>query len=377
MPRNILIVAGTRPEAIKIAPLLPALRAHRDRVNTEVCVTRQHVELLDPVLKQFDIRPRFDLALMRPNQTLAELTARALTGLDAIYAEFAPSVVVVQGDTTTALSAALAAFYRRIPVAHVEAGLRTADLLAPWPEELNRRLTGVMAALHFAPTPRARDNLLREGVPPERVHVTGNTVVDALLGVVRDIRADRDLEASLAAKFPFLDAGRRMILVTGHRRESFGGGFERICRALALLARRGDVQIVYPVHLNPNVREPVHGILGGLADVHLIEPVDYLSFVYLMTRSHLIVSDSGGVQEEAPSLGKPVLVLRDVTERQEAVDAGVVRLVGTDVDTIVSEASRLLDDAAEYAKMARAVNPFGDGRAAERIARILVEHGGP
>jgi UDP-N-acetylglucosamine 2-epimerase (non-hydrolysing) len=375
--RNILIVAGTRPEAIKIAPLLPALGAYRDRVHTEVCVTRQHVELLDPVLKQFDIRPRFDLALMRPNQTLAELTGRALTGLDSVYAEFDPSVVVVQGDTTTALTAALAAFYRRIPVAHVEAGLRTDDLAAPWPEELNRRLTGVMATIHFAPTERARDNLLREGVPPERVHVTGNTVVDALLGVVRDIRADRDLEASLAAKFPFLDARRRMILVTGHRRESFGGGFERICRALARLARRGDVQIVYPVHLNPNVREPVFGILGGLSNVHLVEPVDYLSFVWLMTRSHVIVSDSGGVQEEAPSLGKPVLVMRDVTERQEAVDAGVVRLVGTNVDTIVSEASRLLDDAAEYAKMARAVNPFGDGRAAERIARILVEHGEP
>lgn len=377
MPKNILIVAGTRPEAIKLAPLLPALRAYGDRIAVEVCVTRQHNELLDQVLAQFDIRPKFDLALMKPNQTLAELTARALTGLDAVYAQFAPSIVVVQGDTTTALSASLSAFYRKIPVAHVEAGLRTADLMAPWPEELNRRLTGTIAAVHFAPTARARNNLLREGVPAERIHVTGNTVIDALLGVVERIRGDAALAARLASAFPFLDPARRLLLVTGHRRESFGGGFERICRALAQVARRGDVQIVYPVHLNPNVRAPVFAILGNLQNVHLIEPVDYFSFVYLMQRSHLIASDSGGVQEEAPSLGKPVLVMRDVTERQEAVEAGAVELVGTDVDRIVAAASQLLDDRAAYASMSRAVNPFGDGHAAERIAKVLARDDQP
>ena len=371
--RKILIVVGTRPEAIKIAPVLRALRAAGHAAQVEVCVTRQHSELLDPVLELFGIRPAFDLALMKPNQSLAALTSRALVALDEVYASFSPGVVVVQGDTTTALAASLSAFYRRLPVAHVEAGLRTADLMAPWPEELNRRLTGVMASIHFAPTERARQNLLREGVAAERIHVTGNTAVDAILSVVERLRSEPELRAQLERKFSFLDPQRRLILVTGHRRESFGGGFERICAALAALSRRQDVQIVYPVHLNPNVRGPVFGILGGLRNVHLIEPVDYLAFAYLMTRSHLIISDSGGVQEEAPSLAKPVLVMRDVTERQEAVEAGVVRLVGTDVPRIVGGAERLLDDAADYASMARGINPFGDGRAAERIAGILVQ----
>ena len=369
-PKRILLVIGTRPEAIKMAPVLAALR-QRACGNVEVCITRQHSELLDPVLELFAIRPQFDLALMRPNQSLADLTANALTSLDALYRSFEPSVVVVQGDTTTAFAATLAAFYRRIPVAHVEAGLRTADLMAPWPEELNRRLTGVIAATHFAPTERARQNLLREGVAERQIHVTGNTSVDAILSIVRRLQTEQGLRARLAAQYGFLDPARRLILVTGHRRESMGGGFERICTALERLSRRKDVQIVYPVHLNPNVRGPVFAMLGGRANIHLIEPVDYLAFAYLMTRSHLIISDSGGVQEEAPSLRKPVLVMRDVTERQEAVESGAVRLVGTDVERIVGAATRLLEDAGEYAYMTRNENPFGDGRAAERIAGAL------
>jgi len=369
--RKILIVVGTRPEAIKIAPVLRALRGAGHAAEVEVCVTRQHSELLDPVLELFGIRPAFDLALMKPNQGLADLTSRALVALDEVYTSFSPTVVVVQGDTTTALAASLSAFYRRVPVAHVEAGLRTADLMAPWPEELNRRMTGVMASIHFAPTERARQNLLREGVAAEHIHVTGNTAVDAILSVVERLRSEAELRAQLERKFSFLDPQRRLILVTGHRRESFGGGFERICAALEQLSRRQDVQIVYPVHLNPNVRGPVFGILGGHPNVQLIEPVDYLSFAYLMSRSHLILSDSGGVQEEAPSLAKPVLVMREVTERQEGVEAGVVKLVGTDTARIVAEAERLLDDSAAYGAMARGFNPFGDGRAAERIAKVL------
>jgi UDP-N-acetylglucosamine 2-epimerase (non-hydrolysing) len=370
-PKRILLVVGTRPEAIKMAPVLDALRRRAGEATVEVCNTRQHSELLDPVLELFAIRPKFDLALMRPNQSLADLTANALSALDGVYRSFEPSVVVVQGDTTTAFSASLAAFYRRIPVAHVEAGLRTADLMAPWPEELNRRLTSIVAAQHFAPTERARGNLLREGVPQERIHVTGNTAVDAILGIVHRLQDESGLRARLDREYGFLDPVRRLILVTGHRRESMGGGFERICAALEQLSRRSDVQILYPVHLNPNVRGPVFALLGGRANIHLVEPVDYLAFTYLMMRSHLIISDSGGVQEEAPSLKKPVLVMRDVTERQEAVESGAVRLVGTDVERIVSGATRLLDDSRDYASMTRSANPFGDGRAAERIAEVL------
>lgn len=369
--KKILVVVGTRPEAIKIAPLLRALQGTVPQAEVEVCATRQHSELLDPALELFQIRPGFDLALMKPNQSLADLTSRALVALDGVYESFKPAVVVVQGDTTTAMAASLAAFYRRVPVAHVEAGLRTADLMAPWPEELNRRLTGTLASVHFAPTERARQNLLREGVENERIHVTGNTAVDAILSIVGRLRNENGLREQLERRFSFLDTQRRLILVTGHRRESFGEGFERICAALARLARRPDVQIVYPVHLNPNVREPVFGVLGGHENVKLIEPVDYLAFAYLMMRSYLIISDSGGVQEEAPSLAKPVLIMRDVTERPEAVEAGVARLVGTEVGRIVAGAERLLDDAADYASMAKGVNPFGDGHAAERIASVL------
>jgi UDP-N-acetylglucosamine 2-epimerase (non-hydrolysing) len=371
--KKILLVMGTRPEAIKMAPVLAALERRMGEVSVEVCVTRQHSELLAAVLELFRIRPNYDLGLMKPDQGLGELTARALVGLEGVYKACKPATVVVQGDTTTALAASLAGFYQRIPVAHVEAGLRTGDLMAPWPEELNRRLTGIMASLHFAPTDRARRNLLAEGIAADRIHVTGNTAVDAIVGIAQRLRSEQGLRSRLDRSFDYLDPARRLILVTGHRRESFGEGFERICRALAELARRPDVQIVYPVHLNPNVQRPVFGILGGKSNVHLIEPVDYLTFAYLMTRSYIIVSDSGGVQEEAPSLDKPVLVMRDVTERQEAVEAGVVRLVGTDVERIVSGAARLLDDEADYALMARGVNPFGDGRAAERIAAILAQ----
>ena len=374
MRKKILIVVGTRPEAIKIAPLLSVLQRSTVEMDVEVCVTRQHSELLDPVLQLFGIRPAFDLALTKPNQSLGELTARALMSLQSVYDSFKPTVVVVHGDTTTTLTASLSAFYNKIPVAHVEAGLRTSDLMAPWPEELNRRLTGVIASLHFAPTERARKNLLREGVAQERIYVTGNTVVDAFMSIVQRLQSESGLVAQLNETFNFLDPNRRVILVTGHRRENFGDGFERICAALAELSQRSDVQIVYPVHLNPNVREPVFGVLGRCKNVHLIEPVDYLSFVYLMMRSHIIISDSGGVQEEAPSLGKPVLVMREVTERQEAIEAGVVRLVGTDVRRIVTNAASLLDDAADYASMSLGVNPFGDGHAAEKIARILAEH---
>lgn len=370
-PKRILLVIGTRPEAIKMAPVLAALHARASGAEVEVCATRQHVELLEPVLELFNIRPKFDLALMRPQQSLAELTAGALTALDGVYRSFSPSIVVVQGDTTSAFAASLAAFYRRIPVGHVEAGLRTADLMAPWPEELNRRLTGVLAGVHFAPTERARQNLLREGVAAERIHVTGNTAVDAILGIVRRLESEAALRGDLDRRYAFLDPARRLVLVTGHRRENMDGGFERICAALERLSRRQDVQIVYPVHLNPNVREPVFARLGGRANIHLIEPVDYLAFAYLMMRSTLIISDSGGVQEEAPSLRKPVLVMREVTERQEAVEAGAVRLVGTDAGRIVAGAERLLDDPKDYASMARGVNPFGDGRAAERIAAVL------
>jgi UDP-N-acetylglucosamine 2-epimerase (non-hydrolysing) len=370
VPKRILLVIGTRPEAIKMAPVLDALR-RRAGDAVEVCNTRQHSELLDPVLELFAIRPKFDLALIRPNQSLADLTGNALSSLDGVYRSFEPSVVVVQGDTTTAFAASLAAFYRRIPVAHVEAGLRTEDLTAPWPEELNRRLAGVMATIHFAPTQRARQNLLREGVAESRIHVTGNTAVDAILSIVRRLQSEESLLARLGRQYGYLDTTRRLILVTGHRRENMSGGFERICMALERLSRRADVQIVYPVHLNPNVRAPVFAMLGGRANIHLIEPVDYLAFTYLMMRSHFIISDSGGVQEEAPSLRRPVLVMRDVTERQEAVESGAVRLVGTEVERIVAGATRLLDNAADYATMTCNANPFGDGRAAERIAEVL------
>jgi UDP-N-acetylglucosamine 2-epimerase (non-hydrolysing) len=367
---NVLTVFGTRPEAIKMAPVVKALAAD-PAFDSKVCVTAQHRQMLDQVIELFAIRPDFDLNLMKPGQDLYGLTSNVLLGMRDVFRQWRPDIVLVHGDTTTTLAASLAAYYAKVQVGHVEAGLRTHNKYSPWPEEMNRRLTGAVTDLHFAPTEKARTNLLAEGVPPDTVHVTGNTVIDALLDVVARLRSDAELRSRLEAQFNFLNQSKRLILVTGHRRENFGIGFENICHALADIAARGDVQIVYPVHLNPNVQEPVRRILSGIADVHLIEPQDYLPFVYLMDRSTFLITDSGGVQEEAPSLGKPVLVMRDTTERPEAVEAGTVKLVGTDRITIVREANRLLDDAAAFDAMARAHNPYGDGRAAARIRDII------
>jgi UDP-N-acetylglucosamine 2-epimerase (non-hydrolysing) len=368
--RKILSVIGTRPEAIKMAPVISALNG-ASGVENLVCVTGQHRTMLDQVLQLFRIVPDHDLAIMKPGQTLADITTAVLTGLTRLFAEIRPDRVLVHGDTTTAMAATMAAFYARIPVAHVEAGLRTGDLQQPWPEEMNRKVIDSMADVLFAPTESSRANLLREGLENRRILVTGNTVIDALLHTVDRLRTDGALTAEMDARFSFLSENKRMILVTAHRRESFGGGFERICHALATLGDRGDTSVVYPVHLNPNVREPVMRLLGDRPNVHLIEPQDYLPFVHLMERSTLIVTDSGGLQEEAPSLGKPVLVMRDVTERPEAVEAGTVQLVGTDVDRIVGSANRLLDDERAYAQARRAHNPYGDGHAAKRIVKEL------
>ena len=368
--KKVMVVFGTRPEAIKMAPVVEALKA-TPGIETIVVVTAQHRQMLDQVLDLFGITPDEDLNVMQPGQTLAGLTSRILQGMDEVIVRRKPDIVLVHGDTTTTFATSLAAFYNRTAIGHVEAGLRTGNLYSPWPEEANRKLTGSLAALHFAPTERSRENLLNEDVPADLIHVTGNTVVDALLAVIDKIGRNNGLEASLAARFPFLDPSKRLILVTGHRRENFGDGFEQICHALKAIADRGDTQVVYPVHLNPNVQEPVNRILGDQTAVHLIEPEDYLPFVYLMSRAHIIVTDSGGIQEEAPSLGKPVLVMRDTTERPEALDAGTVLLVGTDSQRIVAQVNRLLDDADAYDSMARAHNPYGDGKAAERIANCL------
>lgn len=369
--KKVMVVFGTRPEAIKMAPVVHALKAH-PALDPIVVVTAQHRQMLDQVLEIFDIVPDHDLDIMQPGQTLASITSKILLGMPAVFAEAKPDLVLVHGDTSTTLATALAAFYARIPVGHVEAGLRTGNMQAPWPEEANRRLTAPLTLHHFAPTQRSQDNLLAENIPADTIVVTGNTVIDALLKVDQRIRTDEQLRQELAARFPFLDPSRRLLLVTGHRRENFGGGFERICRALAELAKRDDIQIVYPVHLNPNVQEPVRRHLSGLSNVHLIDPQEYLPFVYLMQQSFVILTDSGGVQEEAPSLGKPVLVMRDTTERPEAVDAGTVRLVGTDDTRIVAEITRLFDDPAFYATMAEAHNPYGDGQASARIVARIV-----
>jgi UDP-N-acetylglucosamine 2-epimerase (non-hydrolysing) len=369
---KILTVFGTRPEAIKMAPVVHALQQTAG-MNTRVCVTAQHRQMLDQVLQLFEIQPDFDLDLMTPGQDLTDITSNVLLGLRPVLKQWRPDWVLVHGDTTTTLAASLAAYYEKIPVGHVEAGLRTHNIYSPWPEEINRRIAGSVASAHFSPTAGARDNLLRENVDPQQIVVTGNTVIDALQEVVRRLRTDDGLRQSLHARFPFLDPGRRLILVTGHRRENFGAGFEHICHALRDLGQRSDVQIVYPVHLNPNVQEPVHRILGRCPHIHLIEPQDYLPFVFLMERAHLLLTDSGGIQEEAPSLGKPVLVMRDTTERPEAVEAGTVLLVGTDHDCIVAAATKLLGDPDAYQRMSQAHNPYGDGRAARRIAQYLQE----
>ena len=365
-----MVVFGTRPEAIKMAPVVAALQA-TPGIDVQVAVTAQHRQMLDQVLALFGIRPDDDLDLMAPGQALPDLFGRILTGMARLIAARSPDLVLVHGDTSTTLASALAAFYARVPVGHVEAGLRTGNMASPWPEEANRRLTAPLSRLHFAPTEHARDNLLAEGTDPDTIHVTGNTVIDALLQVADRLQRDDRLRETVARTLPRLEPGKRTILVTGHRRENFGRGFEDMCLAMRDLAARGDVQVVYPVHLNPNVQEPVNRILGDTPGVHLLEPLDYLPFVHLMTEADLILTDSGGIQEEAPSLGKPVLVMRDTTERPEAAAAGTVRLVGTDRARIVSEATALLDDADAYAAMARAHNPYGDGSAAARIAGII------
>ncbi|MEC7742653.1 MAG: UDP-N-acetylglucosamine 2-epimerase (non-hydrolyzing) [Pseudomonadota bacterium] len=368
---TVLLVFGTRPEAIKMAPVVKALK-DAPEIDARVCVTAQHREMLDQVLNLFEIVPDYDLDLMKPGQGLFEITRGALKGLKEVLSEVSPDLVLVHGDTTTTLSASLAAYYGRIPVGHVEAGLRTGNIYSPWPEEVNRKVAGAITRLHFAPTEKSKQNLLAENVPSDHITVTGNTVIDALLDVVAKL--DRDSETSMRFDEKFaLDPARRMVLVTGHRRESFGDGFQKICDALVELVNREDVQVIYPVHLNPNVKGPVEERLGSLERVKLIPPQDYLPFVHLMRRADIILTDSGGVQEEAPSLGKPVLVMRDTTERPEAVDAGTVRLVGTDSELIVREVSGLLDDWGAYDAMSRAHNPYGDGEAAERIRDAIIE----
>lgn len=364
---KVLSVFGTRPEAIKMAPLVNLLKQQTD-IDSRVCVTGQHREMLDQVLQLFDIKPEYDLAIMKAGQDLYDVTTSILLNIKPVLRDFKPDVVLVHGDTSTTFAAALACYYEKIAVGHVEAGLRTGNIYSPWPEEANRKLTGAITRFHFSPTATSQQNLLNEQVNPAHIIVTGNTVIDALLQVVAKIEDDAALSQRFAQQFPYGQDGRKLILVTGHRRESFGAGFEHICAALKQIAQQfPDCDIVYPVHLNPNVREPVYRLLSDASNVHLIEPQDYLPFVYLMSRSTLVLTDSGGIQEEAPSLGKPVLVMRDTTERPEAVEAGTVKLVGTDQAKIVAQVSKLLTDKAYYDSMSFAHNPYGDGKSCQRI----------
>lgn len=377
--KKVMLVFGTRPEAIKMAPLVKAFQSEKDKFETIVAVTGQHREMLDQVLDLFEITPDYDLNIMKQGQDLYDVTARVLVGMRDVLKEAQPDVVLVHGDTTTSTASALAAFYQQIPVAHIEAGLRTHNIYSPWPEEMNRLITGRIATYHLSPTKLSRQNLLDEGIKDEAITVTGNTVIDALYWVVDKIKSDKNLDAKLAKELleagagydvTRLDSGRKLVLITGHRRENFGDGFNNMCEAIRDLANKyQDVDFVYPMHLNPNVRKPIQEIFGSIKHDNLffIEPLEYLSFVYLMEKSTLVLTDSGGIQEEAPGLGKPVLVMRDTTERPEALDAGTVKLVGTNYDKIVSEVSMLLDDKKYYTKMSQAVNPYGDGKACERI----------
>lgn len=369
---KVLSVFGTRPEAIKMAPLVHAL-AQDSRFEAKVCVTAQHREMLDQVLELFEITPDYDLNLMKAGQTLNEVTAKIILELKSVLQEFKPDVVLVHGDTATTFAASLAAYYEQIAVGHVEAGLRTGNIYSPWPEEGNRRLTAAITKHHFTPTETSYQNLITENYSRKDIHITGNTVIDALLMVKTKIEKDHGLNQELSEKFPMLDDNKKLILVTGHRRESFGGGFERICEALAITARRyPNAQVLYPMHLNPNVREPVNRILKNIDNIHLIEPQQYLPFIYLMSRSYIILTDSGGIQEEAPSLGKPVLVMRDTTERPEAVEAGTVKLVGTDVVRITAAINELMDNEEAYKEMSFAHNPYGDGEACSKILNVLL-----
>ncbi len=381
--KKVMLVFGTRPEAIKMAPLVKAFQSHTEDFETIVCVTGQHREMLDQVLEIFEIKPDHDLNIMKQGQDLYDVTSRVLLGMRDVLKEVTPDVVLVHGDTTTSTAAAIAAFYQQIPVGHVEAGLRTHNLYSPWPEEMNRQVTGRIATYDFAPTALSRKNLLDEAVPESRITVTGNTVIDALYWVVDKIKSNKDIDSTLSKVLSDsgydvtrLQGGRRMVLITGHRRENFGDGFLNICRAIKTLSERyPEVDFVYPMHLNPNVRRPIHEVFGenlsDLGNLFFIEPLEYLSFVYLMEKSTIVLTDSGGIQEEAPGLGKPVLVMRDTTERPEALDAGTVKLVGTDYDAIVNNVSTLLDDEEAYQRMSKAVNPYGDGKACERIVAAL------
>lgn len=381
--KKVMLVFGTRPEAIKMAPLVKEFQKRNTEFETVVCVTGQHREMLDQVLKIFDIKPDYDLNIMKRGQDLYDVTARVLVGMRDALKEVKPDVALVHGDTTTSTAAALAAFYRQIPVGHVEAGLRTHNIYSPWPEEMNRQITGRIATYHFAPTPLSRQNLIDEGVMEQQIIVTGNTVIDALHIVVDKIKTNQTLNQSLAEELKTmgydvsrLNDGRKLVLITGHRRENFGAGFISMCKAMKRLTQLYQhIDFVYPMHLNPNVRRPIHEVFGedltNLGNMFFIEPLEYLSFVYLMEKSHIVLTDSGGIQEEAPGLGKPVLVMRDTTERPEAVTAGTVRLVGTDYDKIVGETQRLLDDKDYYDSMSKAVNPYGDGKACGRIVEAL------
>ena len=379
--KRILLVFGTRPEAIKMAPLVKEFQKYPEKFKTIVCVTGQHREMLDQVLRIFDIQPDYDLNIMKQGQDLYDVTARVLTGMREVLKETQPDIVLVHGDTTTSTAAALAAFYQQIPVGHVEAGLRTHNIYSPWPEEMNRQITGRIATYHFAPTSLSKDNLLQEGVSEERIIVTGNTVIDALYMVVEKIKNDGILSCELekvlkASGYDIgrLSDGRKLVLITGHRRENFGDGFISMCKAIKSLSEKyPEVDFVYPMHLNPNVRKPIYEVFGESqrANLFFIEPLEYLSFVYLMEKSAIVLTDSGGIQEEAPGLGKPVLVMRDTTERPEALEAGTVKLVGTDYDKIVNEVSGLLDNQEYYEKMSKAVNPYGDGKACSRIVKAL------
>jgi UDP-N-acetylglucosamine 2-epimerase (non-hydrolysing) len=370
---NILIIFGTRPEAIKLAPVIKMLATHFSSEKVKVCVTGQHREMLDPILDFFSIKPEFDLNIMRKNQTLGDITGQILKKLSSVFHHFRPDIIFVHGDTTTTLAASLRAFYEKIMVAHVEAGLRSGNIYSPWPEELNRQVTGLIAHYHFAPTHLAADNLIKAGVAKSKIVVTGNTVIDALIQVRDRLTYDSELEFKIKIQFSFLNFQKKIILVTGHRRENFGKGFENICQALVEIADDPNIQIIYPVHLNPNVRKPVFKLLGHYDNIFLIDPLDYISFVYLMCKCHFILTDSGGIQEEAPSLGKPVLVMREVTERMESIIAGTAKLVGIDKNKIVTECSRLLNDDHHYKQMSSIHNLFGDGRASERILKKLLE----
>ncbi|ESZ65618.1 UDP-N-acetylglucosamine 2-epimerase (non-hydrolyzing) [Mesorhizobium sp. L103C131B0] len=372
--RKLLIVFGTRPEALKCFPVARAALAHPG-FTTEICVTGQHREMVDQVIELTGLPVHYDLNIMQPGQTLFDVTSRVLLGMAGVLEKAKPDIVIVQGDTTTAMTAALAAFYKRIPVAHIEAGLRSHNINSPFPEELNRKIAGNIATWHFAPTTEARDNLIAEGKAANTIFVTGNTVIDTLLHFSSEIDADKLMNAKLAARFPFIDPTKKMILVTGHRRENFDGGIQRICTALKALSARRDVQIIYPVHPNPNVRSVVDAEIGTVPNIHLIDPQDYLPFLYLQKQSYLVLTDSGGVQEEAPSLGKPVLVMRENTERPEGIAAGTARLVGTDIEKILANANSLLDDESVYRGMAERHNPYGNGQAASRIVEELLNHG--